>query len=228
MVFAGMVKSSMVDYPGLIACTLFVPGCNYDCFYCHNRSLIYGTHEEMSGGYIDEFLKKRAGRLDAVVFSGGEPTLQPGLADYIGKIKRLGYKTKLDTNGSLPQAVAGLLDKGLCDYYAVDYKAPASRYGEICGRGADPSKTLETINLLLKSGAAFEVRTTVIPQLGLYDLTAMAKELPVLPRFVLNPYRPPEIYLPGDEERIKIRPYTKKEIAALADKIRIWQPNVTG
>lgn len=223
---SGLVKSSLADYPGLVACVLFVPGCNYDCFYCHNRSLIDGTHAVMLPGPVEEFLKKRAGLLDAVVISGGEPTLQPGLVSAAEHIKELGYKLKLDTNGSSPQVVAALLRRGLFDYYAVDYKAPADRYAEICGAGAQAEAVRETVGLLLDAGAAFEVRTTVIPQLDAGDLTRMAAELPVLPRYVLNRYRKPEKYRPEDRFRLEKAPYTQAEIGALADLIRSRQPNV--
>ena len=174
MTISGMEKSSFVDYPGLVACALFVPGCNYNCFYCHNRSLIDGTHEIIPLGYVNDFLNKRAGMLDGVVITGGEPTMQPDLANFIENVKALGYKIKLDTNGSCPRVVAELLSAGLCDYYAVDYKAPSTRYKEICGPGADAEKVLETLQILIDSSALFEVRTTVIPQLCESDLIRMA------------------------------------------------------
>lgn len=225
MLLAGLTKCSFVDYPGLTACVLFVPGCNYDCFYCHNRGLIDGTHEVLLPGYVEDFLKRRASMLDGVVVTGGEPTLQPGLSVFLEKMKTLGYKTKLDTNGSNPEAVKELLDKHLCDYVAVDYKAPALRYKEICGPRADPNKVLSTIRILLASSVPFEVRTTVIPQLTGEDLVAMAKELPPLPRYVLNRYRKPEKYLPEDEERVNRTPYTQAEVDALAELVKPYQPN---
>ncbi len=225
MLLAGLTKCSFVDYPGLTACVLFVPGCNYSCFYCHNRGLIDGTHEVLLPGYVEDFLKRRASMLDGAVVTGGEPTLQPGLSVFLEKLKALGYKTKLDTNGSAPQAVQELLEQGLCDYVAVDYKAPAKRYKEICGQGADPDKVLATIRVLLESSVPFEVRTTVIPQLTEDDLATMAKELPPLPRYVLNRYRRPDKYLPADEERVGQTPYTQAEIDALAELVRPYQPN---
>lgn len=225
MKISGIVKSSLIDYPGLVSCVLFTSGCNFNCFYCHNRRLISGQEEELDSGYIHEFLRKRAGLLDAVVISGGEPTLQPGLFDFISSAKAMGYRVKLDTNGSSPDTVKKLLDTGLCDYWAVDYKAPAKRYSEICGTGADPSDVLETVNLLLRHNADFEVRTTVIPQLEKGDLEIMAKELPVVPKYVLNPYRRPEAYLPSDSDRINEKPYTGNELQQMRDSVRALQPN---
>jgi pyruvate formate lyase activating enzyme len=226
MTVAGLVKSSVVDFPGLVACGHFVPGCNYDCLYCHNRSLLDGTYKAVDPGETWRFLVRRAGLLDGVVLSGGEPTLQEGLIPFLQKIRGLGYKIKLDTNGSSPAAVRELLKRGLCDYFAVDYKAPAARYREIAGPAADAAAVLETVGLLLGAGAAFEVRTTLIPQLGREDFLRMAFELPPLPRYALNPYRPPEKFLPRDRQKILAeRPYTRAEMDLLAADVRAVQPH---
>jgi len=225
MIISGMAKSSLVDYPGLVSCVLFLPACNFDCFYCHNRSLIDGTHEIIDMKYVEEFLHKRSGLLDAVVITGGEPTLHKDLLPFIRSIKGLGYKVKLDTNGSSPGVVGKLVSENACDYYAVDYKAPSHRYREIAGRDADAGKVLETINILLSSGVDFEVRTTVIPQLSKADLMTMAKELPVLPRYILNRYRKPEKYKPCDTARVDRTPYTRQQIEKFTEAIRAQQPN---
>jgi len=222
---AGMIKSSLIDYPGLISCVLFVPGCNYNCFYCHNRSLIDGSYVIVDPRMVDSFLEKRVGLIDGVVITGGEPTLQAELLPYLKKIKNLGYKIKLDTNGSSPLVVEQALNEKLCDYYAVDYKAPASRYKEICGNNASANEVLKTINLLLNANAQLEVRTTVIPQLKKDDLMTMANELPILPKFVLKKYKKPEKYLPVDTKRVAKKPYTDSEIEQLAKLVSTVQPN---
>jgi pyruvate formate lyase activating enzyme len=227
MVFAGIAKSSLIDFPGLLACVLFVPGCNYNCFYCHNRALLDCSTPPLAPEYIEEFLQSRRDRLDGVVISGGEPTLWPDLLPFARKVKEMGYKLKLDTNGSSPDTVRRALEKGAFDYYAVDYKAPAARYEEICGEGADASAVRETIGLLAASGVNFEVRTTVIPQLNASDLVRMAKELPPLPRYVLNKYRRPDKFPPRDRARIDSPPYTPSQIKELAEIVRPYQPNVT-
>jgi pyruvate formate lyase activating enzyme len=207
MNISGIIKSSLIDFPGLVSCVLFVPGCNYSCFYCHNRSLIDGSHILMTPQSVEEFLQKRAGLLDGVVISGGEPTLQENLIPFIHMIRSLGYQIKLDTNGSRPDIIKELLKWGLCNYYAVDYKAPADQYPSICGNNANAQKVIETIKLLSESNVPFEVRTTLIPQLGNEDLLKMSKELPVVPRYVLNRYKVPDKYLPQDEEKIRLKPY---------------------
>ena len=222
---AGLVKSSLVDYPGRIAAVWFVPGCNYDCFYCHNRSLIDGSHQLLDVDEVWGFLKKRAGLLQGLVITGGEPTLQPGLTEVILKARELGYKIKLDTNGSRPQVVAELLAEKLCDYYAVDYKAPAARYREMGGALADPEATRETIRLLLEYGADFQVRTTVYPQLSQDDLVCMAQELPVMPLWVLNPYRMPERYKQEHLELLQAPAHTTRQLADFAAAMAAYQPN---
>jgi pyruvate formate lyase activating enzyme len=227
MNISGIIKSSLIDYPGLISCVLFVPGCNYDCFYCHNRSLIDGSHILLTPQYVTDFLHRRSGLLDGVVISGGEPTLQSDLIPFMQSVKGFGYKVKLDTNGSHPEVVEEILRQQLCDYFAVDYKAPAEHYPKICGQGTDAGKVIRTIQLLSESDVPFEVRTTVIPQLGSKELIMMAKELPAVPRYVLNRYKVPEKYLPHDEERILKKPYSSEELESLADCVTAWQPNIT-
>jgi pyruvate formate lyase activating enzyme len=224
MKIAGMVKNSFVDYLGKVACVVFVPLCNYDCFYCHNRPLIHGAPEELREEDVLAFLQKRVGMLDGVVVTGGEPTLQKDLIPFLAKIRALGYPIKLDTNGSRPEVVQQVLDAGLCDTFAVDYKAPFRRYPEICGAGTDAGKVLDTIALLQSANVPYEVRTTVVPQLSLDDLMTMARELPPVPRYVLNRYRKPETWLPADEERVNRTPYTQAELKELAEAVRQVQP----
>ena len=227
MNISGIIKSSLIDFPGLISCVLFVPGCNYSCYYCHNRSLIDGTHILLTPQYVTDFLKKRTGLLDGVVVSGGEPTLQANLLPFLKMLKGLGYQVKLDTNGSHPEVVENILHQNLCDYFAVDYKAPAEQYPQICGTGADAQKVIETIELLSGSTIPFEVRTTVIPHFGKGELIKMAKEIPVVPRYVYNRYRIPEKYLPKDANSIMATPYTQEEIQSFANLIVTDQPNIT-
>ncbi len=226
MLISGIQKSSLVDYPGQIACVLFAPGCNYNCYYCHNRSLIEGKLPPLSMDTVLDFLHSRRAVLDAVVLSGGEVTLQQDLIPFIQQIKELGYLIKLDTNGANPQAVAKTLLMRLCDYYAVDYKAPAERYREFCGEEGDAARVQETIRLLSHSGVPFEVRTTLTPQLTELDLIIMARELPPLPRWSLNPYRIPDDFPDRERYRVCVQPYTKNELEGMKKAVREVQPNV--
>ncbi len=228
MRFAGLLKSTLVDYPGMVACVLFAAGCNMDCFYCHNRPLAENRLPALTQREVRGFLASRAGMLDGVVISGGEPTVCLGLVYELKWLKSLGYKVKLDTNGANPRVVERILEKGLCDYFAVDYKAPAARYAEVCGRGADAQRVLETIRLLSESGAVFEVRTTVIPQLSADDLLQMARELPPVPRYSLNRYRLPLAYPAAERERVLAPALTQWELERLAGELRTVQPNCVG
>jgi len=226
MIFSGIVKSSLIDYPGKIATVLFVPGCNYNCFYCHNRKLIEEITDILDPNEIDAFLEKRQGLIDSIVISGGEPTLYDDLPELFRKIKSLGYLTKLDSNGSNPQMIKKLIEEGFVDYFAIDYKAPSSQYSLYCGEECDPSKVLETINILHSSQCPFEVRTTVIPQLTLDNLIQMCQELPKIPRYVLNPYRKPLHYLKEHEGLINATPYSEKEIKEFSEIIKLYQEHV--
>jgi len=226
MIFAGIVKTSLIDYPGKIATVLFAPGCNFNCFYCHNRALIEDFNELLNQDEIDDYLIRRQGLIDAVVISGGEPTLYNDIVPFFTKIRDLGYLTKLDTNGSNPSVIRRLIEADVVDYYAVDYKAPKDRYQEICGDEADAIKVLETINLLGQFHQHFEVRTTVVPQLSLEEFEKMAQEMPCVPRYVLNPYRTPKKYQSCDQERINVPPYSENQITEFAETVKLYQPDV--
>ncbi len=204
--------------PGLLSAVLFTAGCNYDCFYCHNRYLLKDA-PLLDNGAIFAFLEKRAAMLDGVVISGGEPTLQNDLPEFFSYVKRLGYRAKLDTNGSRPKAVDRLLKESLLDYAALDYKAPFAKYEALCGQpGGD---VRQTAGLLLHSGIRFEMRTTMIPQITPGDLAEMARDMPPLPSYVLQLYRPQ----PGDIRHTgSLQPYAPSEISAPKDTTTVWIP----
>lgn len=163
----GLQKMTLLDFPGHVACTVFLAGCNYRCPYCHNSELISRDAEPfMSEEELLAFLKKRTGLLDGVAFTGGEPLMSEGLEELIIRIRGLGYKVKLDTNGSFPGRLKNLLDKGLVDYVAMDIKNSEERYAETVGlKQADISKIKESIDILKNSGTDYEFRTTVIDEL---------------------------------------------------------------
>ena len=216
MNIAGIVKCSTVDFPEKLSCVLFTPGCNYDCWFCHNRELI-GSPPLIDYGQIYNFLKKRAGLLEGVVISGGEPTIQAGLADFLSQLKTLGYALKLDTNGSNPNVLSELIEKRLIDYAAVDLKAPFDKYQKICGRDADSVKL--SAEILFKSGIEWEMRTTVIPGLCESDFWDMAQALPPLPRYFLQRYR----HVPKSPAPPHSPALNPLDIAALVSAL---QPNV--
>ena len=215
MNIAGLVKTSTIDYPDKLACVVFTAGCNYNCWYCHNRTLI-SNPPLLYESELFRFLKKRASMLEGVVISGGEPTLQKDLILFVTKIKKLGYSVKLDTNGSYPEVLRDLLKYSLIDYVAVDYKAPFEKYFELCGHTA--AGVGECIKILQKSSVAWEMRTTLIPQLDADDLIAMAKDFPGLLRYALQRYRS----INGEREY----KYTPSKIIELADIVKEYQPNI--
>lgn len=167
MLIAGLQKLTLLDYPGKTACTLFTPGCNFRCPFCHNALLV--THRVENFISEDEFfsfLSKRKGILDGVCITGGEPTLQKDLIPFMERIKEMDFLLKLDTNGAKPDALKEILEKSLADYVAMDIKASLDRYAEAVGiDGFDVTAVLESIALLEKSDVPHELRTTVTKEL---------------------------------------------------------------
>ncbi len=161
----GFQKLTLLDYPGKMACTIFTAGCNLRCPFCHNSRLVINP-EKQSEFFEEEifaFLKKRAGVLDGVAITGGEPLLQNDIEDFIIKVKDLGYSVKLDTNGTFPEKLRYLVEKGLVDYVAMDVKNSPELYAETVGlSGYDISKIKESIAFLLEGKVDYEFRTTVV------------------------------------------------------------------
>ena len=163
-------KASYVDYPGEIACAIFLVGCNFNCGYCHNPSLISGDGTYVPKEEVMEYLKLRRDMLDAVCISGGEPTCNKDLKEFIKEIKALGYKVKLDTNGTHPEIIEDLLSEDLLDYVAMDIKASPKKYNEVTGCKVNLELIKRTVKLLKKSGIKHEFRTTYLPVLNEQDI----------------------------------------------------------
>ncbi len=221
MKLAGFTRNSFVDYPGRIAAVAFLAGCNYDCFFCHNRSIISAGSPEIPEEPVWDFLEKRRGLLDAVVITGGEPTLQPDLLAFIGRIKAMGYLCKLDTNGSRPDVVRALLQQRLLDYVAMDVKAPWGRYREYCGDGADPAAVFETLALLRAASLPWECRTTFLPQLTVADIEQIALSIQPVRRYALQAYRVPPSYKPTDRFRVLAAGHSTEEIRAAVEAAKV-------
>jgi len=167
MKISGLQKMTLLDYPGKVACTIFLQGCNFRCPFCHNSDLLGGTGpDEISVEALMAFLKKRVGLLDAVCITGGEPTLQNDLDQLLEQIKALGYLVKLDTNGTRPAMVKDLVARGLVDYIAMDIKNSSEKYGHTAGVSQmDMTAIEETMQFLLQGTVSYEFRTTVVAQL---------------------------------------------------------------
>lgn len=163
--FIGMEKLSLVDYEGKLACTLFTAGCNFKCSFCHNSGLVINPefNNEIEDEVILDYLSKRKKQIDAVVITGGEPTLMPNLELKIKKIKELGFLVKLDTNGTNPDIVKKLVNKNLIDYIAMDIKIGPTKYPLITGIDTVNIQTIkESINFIMNSGINYEFRTTLV------------------------------------------------------------------
>ncbi len=190
MVLGGIQKLTLLDYPGLVACTVFTVGCNMRCPFCHNAALV--SHTDAQGGLDEEeffaFLRKRRGILDGVCVSGGEPTLQPDIENFVAKIKGMGFKVKLDTNGSFPDVLRRLLESGNIDYVAMDLKNIPERYGMTVGiADFDVARVIESIGIIKESGVDYEFRTTVVSPLHrASDFEEIARLIQFAPRYYLQ------------------------------------------
>ena len=163
----GLQKLTLLDFPGYVACTVFLSGCDFRCPFCHNGGLVLGGMEPVMDdtGLLD-FLKKRQGLLDGVAVTGGEPLLRPDLPELLRAVKDLGYAVKLDTNGSHPAALRALVEKGLADYVAMDIKNSPERYGETIGLADfDLNPVRESVDYLLSGAVDYEFRTTAVAEL---------------------------------------------------------------
>ena len=178
MDIGGFQKNSLIDFPGTIACVLFTRGCNFTCPYCHNPDLAARTAVPCGGGSsglnqlnssrsdnadqkkIFEILDKRKGMIEGVVITGGEPTLQADLTDFIQTVRQMGYKVKLDTNGTAPRIIDALFDLGLLDYLAMDIKTDIDHYPMVMKNPGHLDRVMESISLIMAKAPAYEFRTT--------------------------------------------------------------------
>lgn len=168
----GLQKMTLLDFPGKVACTIFTGGCNFRCPFCHNAMLV--TELDKDNFYTEEeifdFLKKRVGILDGVCITGGEPLMQSDIADFIIKIREMGYAVKLDTNGSYPEKLAELIENKLVDYVAMDIKNTPEKYAETIGvKNFDFTPIAKSIALIMNSGVQYEFRTTVVSEFHTID-----------------------------------------------------------
>ncbi len=160
MKFGGLQKLTLLDYPEKVACTVFCTGCNFRCPFCHNRSLVDGC-AEYSQEDILAFLDKRKGVLEGICLSGGEPLIYSDVADFLLAVKQMGYKIKLDTNGSFPARLNLLIKENLVDYVAMDVKNSPQYYQTTVGANVDVNAVCQSVEILLRHNVAGEFRTTV-------------------------------------------------------------------
>lgn len=216
MKICGYNKTTLLDYPGKVACTIFLGGCNFRCPFCQNSGLVISPdlQPEYSQEKLLAFLKKRKGILDGVCITGGEPTLANGLDDFLKEIKELGYEIKLDTNGSRPAVVKALAKQGLIDKVAMDIKACPDHYELLSGlKCPDMDSVQETVNFLMTGNLDYEFRTTVIKELHTAeDFRQIGQWLKGAKAYYLQAYRDSDSVLkPGFSS------YSRKELEAFRD-----------
>ncbi|NDL66388.1 anaerobic ribonucleoside-triphosphate reductase activating protein [Anaerotalea alkaliphila] len=188
MRIAAYNRCSLVDYEGRMAAVVFTRGCNMSCPYCHNRDL-EGMEDSVSEEEVLGHLALRKGLLEGVVVSGGEPTLQEGLVPFLERVKALGYPVKLDTNGTRPDVLEGLLEKGLVDHVAMDIKTVPEGYGEVSGWPYGGA--VEASVALVRKAPSYEFRTTAYPEMGVEALKTLCRSFRGEP-YYLQQYRPVE------------------------------------
>lgn len=218
MQIAGLQKLSLIDYPGRLSAVLFLSGCNFHCPYCHNPDLARGRLPENGGLSAEQvlgFLQRRRGFLDAVVISGGEPTLARGLGGFCAAIRGLGYRLKLDTNGSRPAVLAELLAAGRLDYVAMDLKAPPENYAPRLSTERCAGAIRESVALLRAGGVDHEFRTTCVPPfVDAPRIAAMARLVAGAPLWALQTFAAANVLDPDFFHGAR-PPYGPEEMAAL-------------
>lgn len=217
----GLQKTSFIDYPGKIACVIFLGGCNFRCPYCHNGHLVSGDADLIPIEEVYSFLQKRIGILEAVVVSGGEPTLYgEALVELLKTIKEMGFEIKLDTNGTNPALLTEIINLDLVDYVAMDVKAPMSKYGQMAGADVDVSKITNSVGILKESGVDYEFRTTVCDELlNKEDIYQIIREVSPCRKLYLQNFRDGETVLAG---RNKLSPVDYLgEISDLYDFVEV-------
>ena len=201
MLVGGLQKASLIDYPGKVSCVIFLVGCNFRCPYCHNPELV-NRHLYKgpcpSEKAVCDFLSERRNLLDGVVISGGEPTLQNDLFPLCEKVKRMGFQLKLDTNGSRPEIIRGLIKGGLIDYVAMDIKTDPFRYSPLITKRCDPGGILSSIRLIVESNVPYEFRTTCVrPIVTEETVETIAKTIRGARRYVLQRFSNRKVLDPG-------------------------------
>lgn len=193
MKIGGYQKLTLIDYPGKIATTVFTVGCSFKCPFCHNPELVIKSEFLPWEGVEEEFfqhLEKRKGKLDGVCITGGEPTIQPDIIEFIEKIKNMGYLVKLDTNGTRPDVLKKLYDLKLLDFVATDIKNAPERYNDTVGLKANMENVKKSVAMIMNSGVPYEFRTTVVP--GIHrekDFDAIADWIDGADAYYLQEYR---------------------------------------
>jgi len=224
MKIGGLQKTSLLDYPEEISSIIWTVGCNYNCPFCYNKDLVNGKPSEISEDEILSFLEKRKKLIDGLVITGGEPFLQKDLADFCKKVKKIGYKIKIDTNGTFPDKLKELIDEKLIDYVAMDVKAPFKKYEDLAGKKVDSKTIKKSIKILMESGIDYEFKTTFIPDLlKKEDILEIAKELKGAKNYFLQQFKN-DVPLLSDEI-IEKNPYSRQYLQETLKELKPYFTN---
>lgn len=214
MEIKGLQKLTLIDYPGKVACTVFLAGCNFRCPWCYSPELVLPEkikkQPQIKKESFFQFLKKRKGKIEGVVICGGEPTIFQELPTFLKKIKEEGFLVKLDTNGSNPKVLKELLRENLLDYIAMDVKLPLAKYKEFPEIDTKKEKIEESINLIKNSKVDYEFRTTVVP--GIHqkeDIKEIAKSISPAKKYFLQNFLPQKTIC---SSFLKKRPFSREEM----------------
>ena len=217
----GFQKTTLIDYPGRVACTIFLIGCNFRCPFCYSAELVLPEkikkQPRISEKELFDFLRERQGLLEGIVICGGEPTINKDLPEFIKKIKNLGFLVKLDTNGSNPEMLKKLIDENLVDYVAMDIKAPKEKYEMAAGVKINLADIEKSIKILKAGEVDFEFRMTVVPTLHTKeDIIRIAKWISPAKKFSLQNFRAEKTLNPGFA---KIKPYLDEFLESIKKEI---------
>ena len=223
MKISGFQKMTLLDFPGRIACIVFTHSCNFRCPYCHNAPLVTERPDALSEEEVFAYLKKRRGILDGVVVSGGEPTLHKDLIPFLEKVRELGYAIKLDTNGTAPAVLREIVERGLCDYVAMDIKNSREKYPLTAACPVDMAAVEESVGFLLSGAVDYEFRTTLTRELHTEeDMHSIGEWIRGARRYFLQTFTDS-----GDLVGEGMSAYTREETDSLADAVRPYVASVS-
>lgn len=225
MLIKGFQKTTLLDYPGKVAATVFTGGCNFRCPFCHNAGLVLELQqtETIPDDTVLSYLKKRRGILDGVCVTGGEPLLQPDLIQFLESLREMGYAIKLDTNGSMPERLQALIDRKLIDYVAMDIKNASEQYAKTCGVSDAPEGIDQSIDLLLQGVIDYEFRTTVVREFhSAKEIEQMAKRIEGAKKYFLQGFIDS-----GHLIGVGYSGYSPEEMLALLPFAQKYVPNAT-
>jgi len=224
MKIGGLQKTTLIDYPKKIACTVFLIGCNFRCPFCYSAELVLPekikNQPEIPKKDFFNFLKERREYLEGVVICGGEPTIHSDLPEFLTKIKKMGYAIKLDTNGSHPLMLQKLISLNLIDYIAMDIKAPLDekKYQKATGVNINLENIKKSIEIIKNSSIDYEFRTTIVPTIhNLSDIKKMANDIAPAKRYYLQNFRPEKTL---DKKFLEIKPFTEKDLKIIIEEIK--------